>query len=217
MRTDADIERDVKAELHWSPELDDTDIAVKVKGGVVALTGFVGSLPEKYRAESAATRVAGVSGLANDVQIRVADFDTRSDPEIAREAVAAIRAVLPAVSDKVKVVVEDGQVTLEGKLEWQFQRERAERALHPLRGIRSIENFIQLVPHVSPNDIQKKITQAFHRSAQVDAQSITVDADGAQVTLRGQVHSWSEREAAQNTAWSAPGVKQVTNLIAVVP
>jgi osmotically-inducible protein OsmY len=217
MRTDADIERDVKAELHWSPELDDTDIAVKVKGGVVALTGFVGSLPEKHRAESATTRVAGVSGLANDVQVRVADFDTRSDPELAREAVAAVRAALPVVSDKVKVLVEDGRVTLEGTLEWQFQRESAERALHPLRGIRSIENFIQLVPQVSPGDIQKKIKQAFHRSAQVDAQSITVDADGAEVTLRGQVHSWSEREAAQRTAWSAPGVKQVTNLIAVVP
>lgn len=217
MRTDADIEQDVKAELRWNPELDDTDIAVKVKGGVVTLTGFVGSLSEKYRAESATTRVAGVSGLANDVQIRIADSDARPDPEIAREAVAAIRAALPTVSEKIKVIVADGRVALEGKLEWQFQRESAERALHSLQGIRDIENFIQLVPRVSPTDIQKKITQAFHRSAQVDAQTITVDAEGGEVTLRGQVHSWSERDAAQRTAWSAPGVRRVTNLIAVVP
>jgi len=217
MRTAADIEHDVKAELHWRPDLDDTDIAVKANGGVVVLTGFVSSLAEKFQAESATTAVAGVAGLANDIQLRIAEHDKRSDPEIAREAVSAIRAALPVVSERVKVVVNDGRVTLEGKLEWQFQRESAERALHRLQGIRAIENFIRLVPQISPTDIQKKITQAFHRSVQVDAQSITVDADDGEVTLRSQVHSWSEREAAQRSAWSAPGVRRVTNLIAVVP
>jgi osmotically-inducible protein OsmY len=217
MRTDEDIERDIESELRWSPDIDETDIAVKVKGRVVALTGFVHTLAEKNRAESAATRVAGVSGIANDLQVRVIGADLRPDPEIAREAVAAIRAALPMMADKVTVRVEEGRVTLEGLLEWQFERESAERALRPLRGIRDIENLIHLAPRVSPTDIQKKITQAFHRSAQVDAKTVTVDADGGEVTLRGQVHSWSERAAAQDTAWSAPGVRRVTNLIAVVP
>jgi osmotically-inducible protein OsmY len=149
MRTDADIESDVKAELRRSPEVDQTDIAVKVSGGVVALMGFVHTFFEKCRAESAAIRVAGVGGVANDIEVRVSQDEGRADPEIARDAVSAIRSRVPIASENIQVLVDQGQVTLEGKVEWQYQREAAEHAVRALNGVRSIENFIQLAPHVT--------------------------------------------------------------------
>jgi osmotically-inducible protein OsmY len=217
MRTDAEIEKDVKAELRWSPEIDETDIAIKVKDGVVALTGFVHALFEKYRAESAVTRIAGVAGVANDIQVRVSPTDERPDPEIARDAVAAIRSRLPTASEKIKVLVDQGQVTLEGKVEWQYQRASAESAVCTLQGVRHVENLIQIVPHISSAEIQREIAQAFRRSAAVDANSITVESHGGEITLRGRVSSWAERHEAQRIAWSAPGASRVTNEIVVVP
>jgi len=217
MRTDTEIEQDVKAELRWSPDFDETDIAFKVKGGVVALTGFVHNLYEKFQAETAAKRVAGVSGIANDVQVRVPLADGKTDPEIAREAVSAIKTTLPIASEHIQVLVDNGHITLEGKVEWQYQREGAESAVGRLKGVRSIENVIQIAPRVSATDIERQIAQAFRRSAAVDARSISVDAHGSEVTLRGKVRSWTEREEAQRTAWSAPGVTRVANEITVAP
>ena len=129
MRSDSDIERDVKDELQWDPDLDATDIAVSVKSGVVTLAGYVKSYSDKYEAEVAAKRVAGVSGVANDLEIRVPTVDQRPDPDIARDAVAAIKAYLPVSSENIKVVVQNGRVTLEGQVEWQYQRRTAERAV----------------------------------------------------------------------------------------
>jgi osmotically-inducible protein OsmY len=217
MRADTDIEKDVNAELKWSPDVDDTDIAVKVKGGVVTLTGFVHALFEKYRAETAAARVVGVAGVANDIQVRVGADERRPDPEIARDAVASLRARLPVTADKIKVLVDEGRITLEGRVEWQFQRAAVEEAVVGLPGVRHVENVIQIAPKISPNDIQRKIAHAFQRNAEVDAGGITVTAEGSEVTLRGQVRSWPERLEAQRTAWSAPGVSRVVNEIAVVP
>lgn len=217
MRTDTEIEQDVKAEMRWSPDFDETDIAVKVKGGVVTLTGFVPTLSEKYRAETAAARVAGVCGVANDVHVRVSHGDGATDPEIARDAVAAIKTTLPLTSEHIKVLVDDGRVTLEGEVEWQYQREAAESAVCRLRGVREVENVIQIAPRISATDIQRQIAEAFRRSAAVDANSVTVDARGSEVTLRGKVRSWAERAEAQRTAWSAPGVTRVDNEITVGP
>lgn len=217
MRTDAEIEKDVKAELRWCPDIDETDVALKVKGGVVALTGFVHTLVEKYRVESAVSRIAGVAGVANDIEVRVSPADERPDPEIARDAVAAIRSQLPTVGEAIQVLVDRGQVTLDGKVEWQYQRESAESAASAVHGVHHVENLIQVVPHVSPAEIQREIVRAFHRNAAVDANSIRVESDGGEVTLRGRVSSFAERQEAQRTAWSAPGVSRVTNEIVVVP
>jgi len=215
MRTDGEIKQDIEAELQWSPDVDQTDVAVKVTNRVVTLTGYVPSNVQKYRAEAAAKRVAGVSALANDIVVRLRGADAATDPEIAREAIGALKREMPFAAEKVKVLVTEGHVTLEGTLEWHYQREAAEGAVRRVRGVLSVRNAIALKPSVAANEIQRKIEDAFRRSAALDAQGITVEARGTEVTLRGKVRSWSEWDEAQDAAWSAPGVMIVKNELIV--
>jgi osmotically-inducible protein OsmY len=217
MRPDNDIERDVKDELQWRPDLDATDIAVSVKNGVVTLTGFVHSYVDKYEAEAAAKHVAGVVGVANDIEVRLRNVDAKPDPEIAREAVAAIKSQLPYSWENIKVIVKDGWVQLEGEEEWQFQRETAEQAVRRLRGVKGVSNLITLKPQAQPSEIKRKIEEAFKRNAELDAERIVVEAKGNEVILKGTVQSWTELEEAERVAWSAPGVVKVENRIVVRP
>ena len=217
MRSDSEIERDVKEELQWDPDLDATDIAVSAKKGVVTLTGFVRSYTDKYEAEAAAKRVAGVAGVANDIEVRMPSVDERPDPEIARDAVAAIKRQLPISSEHIKVVVKNGWVTLEGQVEWQYQRSTAETAVRRIKGVKGVSNLIQLKPRAAPAEIKKKIQEAFKRNAEVDANRIMVETNGGEVILKGTVRSWIEREEAERVAWSAPGVTKVEDHIIVSP
>jgi osmotically-inducible protein OsmY len=217
MRPDSDIERDVKDELQWRPDLDATDIAVSVKNGVVTLTGFVHSYLDKYEAEAAAKCVAGVVGVANDIEVRLRNVDAKPDPEIAREAVAAIKSQLPYSWENIKVIVKDGWVHLEGEEEWQFQRDTAEKAVCRLRGVKGVSNLIKLKPRAQPSEIKRKIQEAFKRNAELDANRIAVEAKGSEVILKGTVRSWAELEEAERVAWSAPGVIKVENRIVVRP
>jgi osmotically-inducible protein OsmY len=217
MRSDEEIERDVKAELEWDPDLDATDIAVKVKNGVVALTGFVKSYTDKYEAESAAKRVAGVVAVANDLEVRLPSVDERPDPEIARDVVSALKSQLPISWENIKVTVKNGWVTLEGEVEWQYQKTAAENAVRRLKGVRGVINSIALKPHAQPDEIKKKIMEAFKRNAELDANRIMVETNGSEVTLKGTVRSWIEREEAERVAWSAPGVTKVVDQIVVAP
>src|SRR3984893_10732619 len=173
MKTDSEIERDVKAELGWNPDLKSTDIAISVKDGVVTLAGFVPRYIDKYEAEKAAKRVAGVLAVANDIEIRLPAVDERPDPEIAREAVTALKNQLPFSYERIKAVVRNGWVTLEGDVERQYQRQTAERAVRHLKGVKGIINDIKIKPRVEPSDIKQKIQEAFRRSAEVDANQIT--------------------------------------------
>lgn len=215
MKTDTEIKRDVEAELRWDPQVDETDIAVKVNSGVVSLTGFARNYAEKYRADATAKRVAGVTGVANDIQVKLPGDDTLTDPQLARAVVAALQAALPMSGEDIKPVVQDGHVTLEGTVEWHYQRDRAESTVRELRGVVSVRNSIRIVPSVAPAQIKHRIEEAFRRSAEVDADRVTVEAQGGEVTLRGEVRSWTERDQAQRTAWSAPGVMQVKNELTV--
>ena len=217
MRPDSDIERDVKDELQWRPDLDATDIAVSVKNGVVTLTGFVHSYVDKYEAEAAAKCVAGVVGMANDIEVRLRNVDAKPDPEIAREAVAAIKSQLPYSWENIKVIVKDGWIHLEGEEEWQFQRDTAEKAVCRLRGVKGVSNLIKLKPRAQPSEIKRKIQEAFKRNAELDANRIVVEAEGSEVILKGTVRSWAELEEAERVAWSAPGVIKVENRIVVRP
>jgi osmotically-inducible protein OsmY len=217
MRTDAEIERDVKEELKWEPDLDATDIAVSVKDGVVALTGFAKSYIDKYEAENAAKRVAGVVGIANDLEVRLPAVDERPDPDIARDAAAAIKSQLPISSENIKIVVKNGWVTLEGTVEWQYQRSTAETAVRRIKGVKGVTNVILLKPRAEPSEIKKKIQDAFKRNAEVDANRITVEANGSEVVLKGTVRSWFERQEAERAAWAAPGVTKVEDRIVVSP
>lgn len=216
MRTDSEIERDVVEELKWNPDLDSTDIAVTVKDGVVTLAGFVKSYVDKTEAEVAAKRVAGVVAVANDIAVRLPATDERPDPEIAREAVASLNQ-LPISAERIKVVVKNGWVTLEGTVEWHYQRNIAEAAVGYIRGVKSVTNLIGLRPRAEPIEIKKRIEEAFRRSAEIDANHITVEANGSEVVLKGSVRSWAEREEAERGAWAAPGVTKVEDRLVVSP
>jgi len=215
MRSDSDIKRDVEAELQSDPSIDATDIAVAVKNGVVTLSGFVPKFMDKLEAEAAAKRVAGVVGLANDLEVRLPLSDKRPDPEIARDAVAAVKTQLPFSWQQIKVIVDKGWVTLEGQVEWNYQREDAERAVRRVKGVTGVINTILLKPRVEPSEIKRKIEEAFRRSAEIDASRITVETNGGEVVLRGTVRSWAERQEAERAAWKAPGVTRVVNQIAI--
>jgi osmotically-inducible protein OsmY len=217
MRIDSDIKLDVEDELRWDPDIDATDIGVAVKSGVVTLTGFVHSYSHKLQAEEDAKRVTGVSGVANDIEVRLPSADVRPDPEIARDVVSELRLQLPFSWEKLKAVVKNGWVTLEGEAEWNYQRERAEQAVRHVKGVIGVSNLIKLKPSVAAADIKRKIEEAFKRHAEIDANRIQVRTSGSEVILEGTVRSWAERQEAERVAWSAPGVAKVEDRIIISP
>ena len=159
--------------------------------------------------------MAGVVGLANDLDVRLHAGDQRADPEIARDAVAALKSDLPFSWHQVKVVVDKGWVTLEGQVDWNHQREGAERAVRRIKGIKGVINTIQLKPRAAPTEIKRKIEEAFRRSAEIEASRITVETNGGEVVLKGTVRSWAERHEAERAAWRALGVVRVVNHITI--
>src|ERR1700676_2277736 len=217
MKSDSEIEHDVREELKWDPDLAAEDIAISVKNGVVTLAGFTHSYTDRLEAELAAKRVAGVHAVANDIEVRLPAIDQRPDPDIAKDAVAALKSELPISHDKIKVIVKDGWITLEGAVEWQYQKTTAENAVRKVKGAKGVTNVMMVKPKVEPSDLQRKILEAFKRNAEVDANRITVEANGSEVILKGTVRSWIEREEAERVAWSAPGVTKVEDRIVVSP
>jgi osmotically-inducible protein OsmY len=212
-RTDQEIQADVLAELRWDSSIQANEIGVAVKDSVVTLTGTVDTYLKKWRAEEAAHRVAGVTAVANDITVRT--LGERTDTDIAAAAVYALKWNSSVPADKIQVTVDKGWVTLKGEVEWQYQKEEAERAVRQLWGVKGVSNLIAVKPSASPTDLKKKIEDALVRSAEVDASNITVEVQGSKAILKGKVRSWAEKQEAERTAWLAPGITSVDNQIKV--
>lgn len=216
-RSDADIQRDVSSELKWEPSLRDDDIAVAVRDGVVTLAGNVGSYIEKWRAERVASRVKGVKAVANDIEVMLSSSSKRPDPEIARAAVHALEWNASVPKDRIRVMVENGWVTLDGDVDFYFQREAAERAVRTLWGVKGVSNLITVHAVPTPADVQQRIKEALQRGASFDAEHITVEVDGHKAVLRGTVRSFTEMRDAERAARNAPGITEVENRLAIDP
>ena len=213
VRSDQEIQRDVLAELKWDSQVQANEIGVVVSDGVVTLTGWVDSYLKKWRAEEAVLRVSGVRAVANDIEIR--SPSERTDAEIAKAAVRALEWDPGVPPEKISVTVSKGWVTLDGEVEWQHQRQEAEKVVRRLWGVRGVSNLITVRPLTTPSDLKKKIEDALVRNAEVDARGITVEVQGSKAILRGKVRSWAERQQAERAAWLAPGITSVDNQITI--
>jgi osmotically-inducible protein OsmY len=216
MKTDSQLQQDVITELSWEPSVDAARIGVEVSDGIVTLAGHVDSYVEKWEAERAAQRVAGVKALAVEIDVALPGTSARNDVDIARAAANVLQWSTYSSEDQIKVVVENGWITLAGELAWQYQREAVERAVRGLMGVVGISNQIVLKPPVSATPIKSEIEAALKRRIHTDARHIKVDVDGSDVILTGTVNSWFERDAARNSAWATPGVRHVADTLSVI-
>lgn len=217
MRPDHEIRQEVQEEIDWDPQLGGCDIAIAVREGVVTLAGFVHNFGDRAQAEADAKRVQGVVGIANDIEVRLPLIGRKPDPEIAREIAARLSSELPASACQVRLRVADGRVTLEGDVQWPYERQRAEDVARQTTGVRSVRNVLSVTLPILPLEIKRKIEAAFRLDAEIGADGIQVEtADDGAVVLTGSVRSVSEREQAERAAWSTPGVRRVENRLEVL-
>ena len=217
MISDYQLRQDVIDELDFEPSINATHIAVGVHKGVVTLSGHVASYAEKMAAESVVRRIRGVKAIAQDIEVHLPSDKKTGDDEIAQRALDILRWRVGLPAERIKVKVEHGVVTLEGAVDWQFQRTQAESSIHALTGVVGVVNLIRVASPVESSEIRGKIEKALRRSAELDASHVTVHTEGSRVILGGKVHAWYERELAERAAWAAPGVTEVQDHIDVEP
>ena len=215
MKTDGDLKRDVLTELSWDPLVPETRVGVAVSEGVVTLTGHLDTYAEKVAAKRAVERVGGVKAIAMELDVVPLGIHQRSDTEIASAVEHALAWNTSVPADRVQVTVEKGWVTLEGELDWNFQRRAVERMIRPLKGVVGVSDNIRLKALPMPTNLSNRIQDALTRQAMREAKRIEITVDGSVVTLRGRVHSWAERSSAEGATWAAPGVSRVNNQLPI--
>lgn len=215
MKNDIEIQNDVMEEIKWDPMLNAAEIGVSVKNGVVTLSGMVDTYSRKMAAESAARKVSGVRAVAENIQVGVSPAFRKTDAELAEAVLNALKWNTTVPEEKIKIKVEDGVVRMEGQVDWEYQRSAIKAAVGNLAGVRGIINLIMIKPVVTPANVKQKINAAFHRSARIDADKITVEVIDNRVILNGRVRSFSEKDDAVNAAWSAPGISAVESRLIV--
>ena len=215
MKSDTQIQQDVMAELSWEPSVNAAHIGVEVSDGIVTLAGHVASYTEKLNAERAAQRVYGVKALAVEMDITLPGSSKRSDSDIAQSANNVLRWTTYLPMDHIKVKVEQGRIALSGEVEWDYQRTGAADAVRHLQGVTGVNNQITLKPEASAAVVKADIEAALKRRAHRHSEAISVEVQGSEVTLTGIVNSWAERNLARNSAWGAPGVRNVNDNMTV--
>lgn len=215
MKTDSKIKRDVQDELSWEPSIDESKIGVAVDDGVVTLSGEVDTYAKKMAAEKAAKRVYGVKAVAEDIIVKFPSSLQKTDTDIAKAAVNALKWHSSVPDENVMVKVENGWIYLSGEVKWPYQKESARKAIEDLTGVKGVSNSLNIKQNVQPHEVKNKIKEAFERSAVIDAKGITVSTEGHTVILSGKVHSIKEKEDAETAAYNAPGVFKVKNNLRV--
>lgn len=216
-RTDEEIQRDILDELKWDSRVQPNEVGISVKDGIVALTGWVDSFLKKRAAEEVAQRILGVKAVANDIEVRLPGFAERTDADLAKAVVNALRWHAGIPAGNLDVTVSNGWVTLKGEVEYGSQKREAGHALESLSGIKGVTNLIVVKPRVSPTDLRQGIEKAFRRNAELDAQHISVEVNGSKVILHGTVRYYVEKKEAEDAAWRCPGVTEVDNRISISP
>jgi len=216
MKSNLQLQKDVLDELRWTPMLSAAEIGVTAKDGIVTLTGIVDGYSKKQAAEAAAKRVGGVRAVAEEIQINFDHKGNPNDADIAKEAANALKWNMALPPGRVRAIVENGWITLEGDVEWYYQKETAKESVQSLRGVKGITNLIMLKPDMNSNVNKVSIENALDRDAFIDNDHVKVDTVDHKVILKGTVKSWSQKEEASRVAWSAPGVQKVENDLVVV-
>lgn len=217
MKTDAQLKKDIEAELEWEPSINASNVGVSVKQGVVTLSGHLDTYAEKYAVERSVQAVAGVKGIALELDVKLDPSHHRSDSDIVMAAERSFAWHVLVPTDRIQVIVEKGWVTLKGEVDWNYQRDEAEKLARALKGVVGVSNRITLKERVIPADVSRHIKDALTRHADKEAKGITVAVEGDKVTLRGNVGSWPERASVYAAAWAAPGVRSVINELQVYP
>nr|WP_315250681.1 BON domain-containing protein [uncultured Flavobacterium sp.] len=215
MKTNEELQKDVQYAIKWEPSLHAAEIGVTVKDGVVTLTGTVDGYFKKNQAEDAAKNVAGVKAVVEKIEVKYSNGYTKTDNEIATEVLKALSDSWSVPDDKVKVKVENGMVTLDGELPWNYQREAAKTAVIYLSGVKSVINSIKIKSEVHDAIEKKDVEKALARSWAFDSDDISVKVNGTNVTLTGVVGSIYQKEEAGRLAWKTPGIWSIDNNLVV--